>query len=82
MKTNDELFEFLRSLVAELENMSEKDRADRIRAAAAISSVGTEILMLVRAELLALDQSEVAIKPDTSKHVREAIQGIDRELSR
>ncbi len=85
MKTNEELFDFLEELVKELINSNEKDAhaaADRIRLAAGISLVGTEVLMALRKELTDLMYSNIGVKGTTCNKLREAISGINTELAR
>ncbi len=85
MKTNEELFEFCEQLIKELsasENSDALNAADRIRSAAAISSVGTEIVMALRKELTDLLSSNIQLKGSTCNKIRDAIFVINAELSR
>ena len=85
MKTNEELFDFLEELVKELSDSNKQDAqaaASRIRLAAGISSVGTEILMALRKELTDLLQSNIKVSGTTCNKLREAVSGINAELDR
>lgn len=85
MKTNEELFGFLDTLVSELLLLNRddaNDAANRIRSAASVSSVGTEILMALRKELIDLSNSNIFLRAPTRNRLIEAIVGINTELSR
>jgi len=81
MKSNEELFVFLEKLETNLRDIGDFDAADRLVAAVHISSVGTEVFMSIRSELMNIMNSQTDLDPETTNEVRDAVREINKALS-
>lgn len=80
LENNQQLYEFIEVLKNELRRLEQPRCADSLDTAMYISSVGTEVFMALREELIRLQDSEINFSPVVRHQISVGVRYIGRAL--